>query len=285
MMQAGGAMRTYWMAPQPAPGAPLLVVLHGMGINGPQMAAWTGLAVRGPAAGFATVFPDAVGEIWDDTGGGRLDGVDDGAFVAGLIDLLVAEGTAMAGAVVVAGLSNGAFFAERLARQGIVRATGVILVSGTAREGGRQATPSPVQGAAMLFIEGTRDRLVPYAGGRPSGPTAWIARRRARRSLVGSAGRNVVAVDTLTADWAAANGCSAPPMSEAVKGEPGSLAVNRRTWTAGGRARVILYAVDGGGHGWPGGPQYMPALLVGRIDPSLDATGILLEFARDLLRR
>jgi len=279
---AGGALRTYWTAPQPAPGAPLLVVLHGSGINGPQMAAWTGLAVRGPAAGFATVFPDAIGENWDDTGCGRLDGVDDGAFVAGLIDLLVAEGTAMAGVVFVAGLSNGAFFAERLARQGIVRATGIMLVSGTAREAGRQATPLPAHPSAMLCIEGTRDPLVPYAGGRASGPMAWLARRRVRRSLVAT-DRKVVAVETLTADWAAANGCSAPPTNEVVVREPGGLAVGRRTWSAGGRSRVVLYAIEGGGHGWPGGPQYVPALFIGRIDRSLDATGILLDFARDLL--
>lgn len=283
-LNAGGAVRTYWMAPQPASGAPLLVVLHGMGLNGPHMAAWTGLAVRGPAAGFSTVFPDAVGEIWDDTGAGRLDGIDDGEFVAGLIDLLVAEGNAMAGVVFLAGLSNGAFFAERLARHGIVRATGVILVSGTARQAGRQAAPRPARPAAVLCIEGTRDPMVPYSGGRASGPLGWMARRRARRYMVHSDGREVIAVETLTADWAAANGSSPMPMSEPVGGEPGDLRVSRKTWTSGGRARVVLYRIEGGGHGWPGGPQYMPALFVGRIARHLDATGILLDFALDLLR-
>ncbi len=284
-MKAGGALRTFWMAPQPASRAPLLVVLHGMGLDGPQMAAWTGLAVRGPAAGFATVFPDAIGETWDDTGEGRLDGIDDGGFVSELIDLLVAEGNAMAGAVFVAGLSSGAFFAERLVRQDIVRATGFILVSGTAREAGRQATPRPARPAAVLCIEGTRDRLVPYVGGRASGPLAWMARRRSRRSLVASTGRNVVAVETITADWAAANGCPPVPAEDLVPGEPGDLRVTRRTWTAGGRSRVVLYTIEDGGHGWPGGPQYMPALFVGRIARRLDATGILLDFARDLLPR
>jgi polyhydroxybutyrate depolymerase len=283
-LNAGGAVRTYWMAPQPAPGAPLLVVLHGMGLDGPQMAAWTGLAVRGPAAGLATVFPDAVGGTWDDTGQGRLDGIDDGGFVAGLIDLLVTKGNATAGAVFLAGLSNGAFFAERLARQGIVRATGVILVSGTAREAGRQATPQPAGPVAVLCIEGTRDPLVPYAGGGASGPLAWMSRRRARRSLVASDGRNVVAVETITADWAAANGCSTTPAIDSVSGELGDLPVSRRTWTSGGRGRVVLYRIEGGGHGWPGGPQYMPALFVGRIARNLDATGLLLDFALDLLR-
>jgi polyhydroxybutyrate depolymerase len=273
------------MAPQPAPGAPLLVVLHGMGLNGPRMAAWTGLAVRGPAAGFVTVLPDAVGETWDDTGRGRLDGIDDGGFVAGLVELLVAEGTAKAGALFVADLSNGAFFAERLARQGIVRAAGVILVSGTAREAGRQATPRPALPAAVLCIEGTRDPLVPYAGGRASGPMAWMARRRARRILTGRDGREVVGAEVLAADWATANGCGAAPSIEHLARRAGDVAVDRLGWTAPGRPPVFLYRIEGGGHGWPGGPQYLPTAFVGRVAQDLDGTGILLSFATDELNR
>jgi poly(3-hydroxybutyrate) depolymerase len=42
---------------------------------------------------------------------------------------------------------------------------------------------------------------------------------------------------------------------------------------------LVLYA-SRGGHTWPGGPQYLPACLVGPIARDLDATGILLEMAR-----
>ncbi len=58
-----GVERSYWMAPAPQHPAPLLLVLHGLGLNGPHMAAWTGLAARGTEAGFATMFPDA----WNDS--------------------------------------------------------------------------------------------------------------------------------------------------------------------------------------------------------------------------
>jgi poly(3-hydroxybutyrate) depolymerase len=44
---------------------------------------------------------------------------------------------------------------------------------------------------------------------------------------------------------------------------------------------VLLYRVDGGGHGWPGGPQFLPARLTGPVARSLDATGILLGMARN----
>jgi len=40
---------------------------------------------------------------------------------------------------------------------------------------------------------------------------------------------------------------------------------------------VVLYRIEGGGHGWPGDPQYLPARVIGRISRRLDATKILLD--------
>src|SRR5271167_56163 len=86
-----GVTRTYWVAPQPPDGTPaaahgapppLLLGFHGLGSSGSRMAWWTGLAQRGPLAGFLCAFPDALDQIWDDHGCGRRDGADDAAFVA-----------------------------------------------------------------------------------------------------------------------------------------------------------------------------------------------------------
>jgi poly(3-hydroxybutyrate) depolymerase len=120
---AAGVERTYWLAGDPDQGAPVLIALHGLGMTATQMAEWTGLATRGPTAGFTTVFPEAV-----------------------------------------------------------------------------------------------------PGGDRP---------------------------------------------------------VERMTWQASAGPAVILYRIEGGGHGWPGGPQYLPARLVGQIPRRLDATGILLRFVED----
>ena len=38
---------------------------------------------------------------------------------------------------------------------------------------------------------------------------------------------------------------------------------------------MVLYRIEGGGHGWPGGPQY--CLLIGRVPRHLDASEILLD--------
>jgi hypothetical protein len=72
----------------------------------------------------------------------------------------------------------------------------------------------------------------------------------------------------------------APPSLEALPRLAGDLAVDRLSWTAPGRRPVVVYRTAGGGHGWPSGPQYLPARFAGRMARHLDATGILLDFAR-----
>ena len=79
-------------------------------------------------------------------------------------------------------------------------------------------------------------------------------------------------------DWAAGNGMGGDPgVEKLAAGEP---PVTRLTWSAPGCPPVVLYRIEGGGHGghgWPGGPQYLPARVGGPIPRHLDATGILLE--------
>ena len=281
-IKVGGLDRGYWVAGLPADHRrPMLVVLHGLGINGQVMARWTGLAARGPAAGFVTVFPEGLGEAWDDAGRGRVDGADDGAFVAALIGELVDEGAADPSQVVLVGLSNGASFAERLGRQGRVRALGLALVAGTAREASRRAATRPSQRAGLLLIVGTADPNLPYGGGRARGVTGWIARRRMKSRLLQPDGRESVAPEVVAADWAEANGCRSEPLLERLEQPAGELPVVKVTW-AGCDPPVELYRIEGGGHGWPGGPQYAPRPLIGRVSRTFDATAVVLDFATRL---
>ena len=43
-------------------------------------------------------------------------------------------------------------------------------------------------------------------------------------------------------------------------------------------ASVVSYTVEGGGHTWPGGKQYAPALMIGKTSHNLDASEVLWEF-------
>ena len=67
--------RTYWLARGRGTDGqsgrlPLLIVLHGSGTSGQDVATtFTGLASRGPTAGVTVVFPDGWRGVWHVMGG------------------------------------------------------------------------------------------------------------------------------------------------------------------------------------------------------------------------
>lgn len=222
--------RTYRLARGRRPGAPLLVVVPCSGLNGPRIAAWTRPDARGREAGFASVFLDGWGEFWDDLGVGRRDGLDDAGFVSAIIGRLIADGVAADSPPLLVGLSNGAFFAERVARQGLLEVAGLVLVAGSARLAAHDLCPNPVTPAAVLCIAGTADRLVRYGGGVATGWPARLAPRRARRLLVSTRGREVVPIERVAAEWAAVNGCAGPRVIEPVPTGASDPKVERLSW-------------------------------------------------------
>ena len=121
-----------------------------------------------------------------------------------------------------------------------------------------------------------------YDGGRLTrrGLSGLVLKRRAIRHGE-LPGEDVVAgVEALAGDWASGNGVKSGPAIEELPMQPGDPPVTTRTWTAPGCHPVTLYWIDGGGHGWPGGPQFLPARVIGPIPRRLDATGILLDMAQ-----
>jgi polyhydroxybutyrate depolymerase len=276
-LDVAGVRRGYWLA-RGCSGGTLLVVLHGSGTSGKDVATmFTGLATRGPAAGVTAVFPDGWDGVWHIARPPAGEpGLDDAAFLAALVERMAD------GPVFLAGVSNGAGFAEHVARHGLVRVAGLFLVVGTFREFSREAQPIPRQRTAVTIMAGTGDRMVPYGGGplRARGMVGRTLRRRAARHGDLPSERRVVPVETVARDWAAGNGIGAGPAVSQLPVVAGDPPVTRLTWSAPGCLPVVLYRIEGGGHGWPGGPQFLPARVVGPIPRHLDATGILLAMVR-----
>ena len=280
-LDVAGIRRTYWLAR--APGltdpAPLLIVLHGFGTSGRDVATtFTRLATRAPAAGVTAVFPDGWRGVWHVTGApADQPDLDDAAFLRALTAHL--PGAAPPGPIFLAGISNGAGFAEHVARHGLLPLAGLFGVSGTIREASRQAAPVPAQRIAVTLMAGTADPMAPYQGGplHARGVSGWMLRRRAARHGDLPSQRRIVPVETAARDWAAGNGITGEPAVTRLPSQPPDPPAVRLTWSAPGCPPVVLYRIEGGGHGWPGGPQFLPARVIGRIPRHLDASKILLD--------
>jgi polyhydroxybutyrate depolymerase len=295
-IEVAGVRRSYWLARAPWPSGqaapPLLVALHGAGMDGRAMAWFTGLARRGPAAGITTVFPDGWKGAWHSSRApASVPELDDARFLAELTTHLEGLGAARSWPVFLAGISQGARYAEHVARNGLLPVTGLFLVAGTALESSRRLMPLPQLRASMILVVGTDDPAAPYAGGQLArrGLSGQLSKWRAVKHGE-LPGEDIVAgAEEIVADWAAGNGITvsgisatgtiARPRIEELPLAPGAFPVTRTAWTKPGCHPATLYRIDGGGHGWPGGPQFTPGRAIGPVAKHLDATGLLLEMA------
>jgi polyhydroxybutyrate depolymerase len=282
-----GVRRTFWLAKAPQRAgeravAPLLIVLHGPGMDGRAMARFTGLATRGPSAGITVVFPDGWKGAWHPARppDGEPD-LDDARFLGELSTHLEVIGAARSWPVFLAGAAQGARFAEHVARHGLLPVTGLFLVAGTALAFSRRLAPVPLLHARVIIVMGTGDRTAPYQGGPLTrrGLSGVVSRRRAVRHGE-LPGEDVVAgVEEIAADWVTGNGITGGASIEELPTAAGDLAVTRKTWATPGCHPVSVYRIDGGGHGWPGGPQFPHGRVIGPIAKHLDATGLLVAMA------
>lgn len=301
VIEVAGVRRSYWLARAPRqpgqPPPPLLIALHGADMDGQGMAWSTGLASRGPAAGITTVFPDAWKGAWHPARPpAREPDLDDARFLAELTSHLEGLGAGRSWPVFLTGISQGARYAEHVARNGLLPVTGLFLVAGTAAEASRRMTPVPQLRASMVLVMGTGDPDSPYAGGPivRRGISGRLLKRRAA-SHGELPGENIVAsAEAVVADWASANGIAgtiirgsgitmtgsiATPLIEELPAAHSDLPVTRKMWARPGCHPATLYRIDGGGHGWPGGAQLLPARAHGQVARHLDATGLLLDMA------
>lgn len=218
---------------------PLVVLLHGYSSRGSTQASYFGIDTVAEEQGFLLAHPngtrDPVGNrFWNATDAccDFFDsGVDDVAYLEAVIDEIAGQYRVDERRVYLAGHSNGAFMAHRLACDRAGRVAAIVTLAGMQwGDPARCPAGSPV---SVLHVHGRKDKVVQYEGGATP------------------KGRYPGAVTT-AATWAAANGCdgSLAPTGERldlVANLPGDdTAVERHSGCAG--VDVELWTIEGGGH-------------------------------------
>lgn len=281
-VRSGALARSYLLHVPPGydPDAPwpLVLALHGGGGQGRGMAWLTGLSRLADRRSFLVAYPDGVERSWND---GREDPgvpasrwqVDDVAFLVALIDQVASAYRIDATRVYATGISNGGFMSQRLACEASTRVTAIASVVATigVELAGRC---SPARAVPVLMVNGTADPLVPYDGGQIRLPGGRLR-----------PGRIASVADTV-ALWAGHNGCSRPPevTREPDRDPSDGVTVRRETQTGCLEgSEVTLYVMEGGGHVWPGGPQYLPSQVIGRTTGDIDSQVIWGFFSRHRL--
>jgi polyhydroxybutyrate depolymerase len=217
--------------------------------------------------GFIVAYPDGVDKQWND---GReifaAANIDDVGFLSTLIDHIARRYNIDPGRVYATGISNGGLMSFRLACDLSEKVTAVAAVTAALSDDLLRHC-SPSQPVSVLLINGTQDPLVPWGGGQ-------IKVGRQERGTV-------ISTPDSIQFWVTQNHCWGPPN---VSWEPD---VNLKDGTRVRReayegcrdgTEVVLYAVEGGGHTWPGGQQYLPKSLIGRTSRDIDANELIWHF-------
>jgi polyhydroxybutyrate depolymerase len=280
-MAHGGLTRTYFVhVPadyDPSHPMPLVIALHGGRGNGGQAARYSGLSHQADESGFLVAYPDGFGGHWNDgrtfdESSSKREEIDDSGFLIGLIDHLAESYTVDRSRVYITGASNGAFMANRLACEHADRVAAIAPVIGSmAAELAEKCHPS--RPMPVLMINGTEDRLVPFEGSEVKFGFQRLG--------------HMLPVPELVKFWVRHNQCSPQPettrLPDIDPGDDTRVVVERYANCREGAA-VTLYAVEGGGHTWPQGMQYLPEFIIGRTSKDLDANRVIWEFFRQYRR-
>lgn len=239
---------------------PLVLALHGAGMNGRMMRWFSGLDATADREGFIVVYPNGTGtgelRTWNAGPLFRLAGnkADDVAYLGAVLDDLDKVLAVDHKRVFATGMSNGAMMSYRLAAELSERIAAIAPVAGTMLV----SNPKPKRPVSVLHFHGTADALVPY---------------EMRRGLGLMKG-----VDPSVMAWVNVNGCGATAKEEEVSaGAKDGLKVTRKTWTGGKEgSEVILYTIKDGGHTWPG--RDVAFGLLGKSTKSISANEMIWEF-------
>ncbi len=256
---------------------PLVIVLHGRGGNGEGMILVTrkGFNVLADRDGFIAVYPDGIGLNWND---GRMDeeandrahreNIDDVGFISALIDTMIIDYNTDPKRIYVTGISNGAIMSYRLACELSDKITAIAPVDGNIP----YLLPhecSPSRHVSVLAINNTEDPIVPFEGGNIYGSIHKV-----------NLGK-VLSVDESIRFWVDHNLCSTTPVVTNVPDsdpEDGTSVTRKLFRNNNDGTEVVLYAIDGGGHTWPGGFQYLPAFIIGKTCRDIDANEVIWSF-------
>lgn len=258
---------------------PLVFVLHG-GTGSAQRTlvqdsgAFITLSER---EGFIAVFPNGIVDSpggdkhhWND---GRKDlkwrahreDVDDPGFFSAMIDYLIENFNADPDRIYVTGASNGGMMSYRLGCELSDKIAAIAsLIANLSPE---LSSCGPGKPISVMIMNGTEDPLMPYEGGE-------VAFGRVRLGKVLSAAETV-------RFWVRRNGLSSPPVNtlEPDRDPDDNTRVRvKRYGPDKNGIEVVFYTIEGGGHTWPGGVQYLPERFIGRTSRDIDAVEVVWDF-------
>jgi polyhydroxybutyrate depolymerase len=268
-----GEKREYYVhAPPSYDGSnavPLVLVLHGGGGKASKMDKLTGMNDVSDTEGFIAVYPQGKDNHWND--GRKIKTLfkkkklNDVKFLGDVVKKMTGEYNIDETRIYSTGISNGAFMSYRLAVENPDTFAAVAGVAAQPSENLRDEHP-PESPIPVMMVLGEKDPLVPYGGGDV-------------KVLGAKRGRVLSAEDSVKL-WVGNNDCNGTPTTtyyDDINTDDNSI-VRRDEYSSDSNDDVVLLTVEGGGHTWPGGWQYLGKGLVGETNRDINGSEVIWEF-------
>jgi len=249
---------------------PLVFCLHGAGGTADEMVKLTlgGFNTLADRDGFFVVYPDALDNKWNDHRDPEFSQSDDVGFISELIKQFIRNYNVDSKRVYVTGISNGSQMSMCLARElsDQIAAAAPVAYSMSEKSAGLPVATLPM---SVLVMTGTQDPLVLWEGGEvpDMGGERMIGPMLSVRDTI----------NTLVAF----NQCDpTPTITWLPDKDPGDGTRVGVEDYRGGKdgTEVVLYAIIGGGHTWPGGFHTSQEGAGGKTCLDIDANEVIWNF-------
>jgi polyhydroxybutyrate depolymerase len=215
---------------------------------------------------FIVVYPQGTQNAWND---GRptapnLAGVDDVDFFRSMVTFFSATYKIDAKRIYSTGISNGGFMSSRL---GAELGDKIAAFAGDAASVEKLTIYNSITAAnavSAMYIQGTADPLVPFAGG----------------VMTAGSGGTIASHAEAIAKWVGVNNCTTTPVITSIPdiAADGTAAV-RRDFNGGIKGTaVVSIVITNGGHTWPQGFQYLPEIIIGKTAQDFNGVQTIWEF-------
>jgi polyhydroxybutyrate depolymerase len=240
---------------------PLIFVLHGITSRAKAIAAFSGFNDLADEKDFIVCYPQGVGRSWGvdiPVGKAGRKNIDDISFLDTLVSEISSGYSVARDSVFSCGISNGGFMTMKYACNRPGEFAGIALVCSNMFQPTEKYCANASE-TPLLLMGAADDPFLNYYGsnGTEKFPTT------------GYPG----AVDF----WIKENNCSAACDSLRVDNLPDDkTSVTKRVYC--GHDRVVLYEIEGGGHGWPGRDKVFKEHIFGRVTREVDASVEIVKF-------
>jgi len=248
---------------------PLLMVLHGRPSSAQRMVELTDFNSRAERDGFVAVYPQGLQQYWNYLHGisGYRPSPNDSDFLLKVIDAVKGEYAIDDRRIYVTGISNGGFMAQRLACYAPDQFAAFASVAAGGYAG--MSVDCASNGAVnMLYIHGTADAKVPWNG-------LSVKDAEGNLQLVTMSIRDSVKF------WVDRNRCGPKVTQLDIPSRQPSTVTRVKSFSSKNcqsGTEVILYAIIGGGHNWPGVADFIPAAIAGQVNMDIHASDVIWSF-------